>query len=449
MAVDINNIEELNRKIKELEEKVSGLSMENQMLQLSLKESEALHRSVVENSLDGTIIFDKDFDIIYANDEVFNITGYNETEILEFQINDIIAPDSLDEVKFIFNEVISDKIDNQRFAFDLINRYGEIRNIFASCSFTNDFQGNKAVVIQILDITDIKAAERRMQEINQELEERVKERTSQLQEAMNDLKVEIAVRKKAETELQHAKEEVDNALEKEKELNTLKTRFISMISHEYRTPLTVILTSTYLMEQYYEGSHREQFDKFLGKVRNSVETMTQLLEDVLTIGKNESMNSKLNIKQINIINFIREIIDECKVVDKEKHDFILNYELSDTLINSDEKNLRHIFQNLIGNAAKYSPLADKVVIDIKENTRNLVFHITDFGIGIPQEDISQLFVTFHRASNVGSISGTGLGLSIVKKCVDSLYGEIGVKSVIGQGTKFIIELPKDLNLFIK
>lgn len=443
------NIEELEQRIKELEDKVSGLSMENQMLQISLRESESLHKSVVENSLDGTIIFDRDFDIIYANDEVFNITSYNETEILEYGLDDIVASESIDDVKFILNEVLSDKVENQRFEFDLINRYGEIRNIFASCSFTDDFQGTKALVLQILDITDIKAAERRMQEINKELELRVKERTSQLQETMNDLKVEIAVRKKAEAELQLAKEEVDNALEKEKELNSLKTRFISMISHEYRTPLTVILTSTYLIEQYYEGSHQEQFNKFLSKIRNSVDTMTQLLEDVLTIGKSESVKSTVIPKKIDFIEYLREIIEECKVVDKEKHNFILNYELSSTEIISDEKSLKHIFQNLISNAAKYSPMADKVVIDIKENARNLVIYITDFGIGIPQEDIGKLFETFHRASNVGSISGTGLGLAIVKRCVDMLYGELGIQSEVGKGTKFILELPKDISLFAK
>ena len=447
--MDISNTEEMKLRIKELEERVSGLTMENQMLQISINESESLHKSVVENSLDGTLIFDKDFDIIYANDEVFNISSYNEVELLEFRLEDLIAPDSLVNVKETLESILNKTIESKRFEFNLINRYGEIRNIFASCSFTNDFQGNKAIVLQILDITDIKSAERRMIEINHELEQRVNERTSQLQETMDDLKVEIAVRKKTEFELQIAKEEVDNALEKEKELNSLKTRFISMISHEYRTPLTVILTSTYLVEQYYQGDHKEQFNKFLGKIRNSVETMTQLLEDVLTIGKSETVKSSVTPKKINFIEYLREIIDECKVVDKEKHKFVLNYELTSPEIISDEKSLRHIFQNVITNAAKYSPGKDEVIIDVKENSRNLVIYITDFGIGIPKDDIGNLFETFHRASNVGSISGTGLGLSIVKRCVDSLFGEIGVQSEVGVGTKFILELPKDIQLFMK
>lgn len=449
MINNSHNIEELNSKIKELEDKVSGLAMENQMLKLSLKESESLHRSVVENSLDGTIIIDKDGDIVYANDEVFNITDYNENEILSFSLKDIVSPEHIENVNSKFKEIFDKKEDSARFEFDIINRYGDTRNIYASCSYTDDFQGDKAAVFQILDVSDIKAAERRMLEINQELEQRVKERTSQLQETMNDLKVEIAVRKKTEAELQLAKEEVDNALEKEKELNSLKTRFISMISHEYRTPLTVILTSTYLIEQFYQGTEVEQFNKFLEKIRNSVTTMTQLLEDVLTIGRSESVKNTLLIKKVKVIDFVNEIIEECRVVDKDKHKFILNYELENQEILSDEKCLKHIFQNIFSNAAKYSPNADKVVIDIKENKRNLVFKITDFGIGIPQEDISQLFETFHRAGNVGSISGTGLGLAIVKRCVDMLFGEIGITSELGVGTKFIIELPKDVSLFKK
>lgn len=437
----------MQTKIAELESKIYDLTMKNQMLSLSIKESEALHRSVVENSLDGTIILDREADIIYANDEVFKITEYTESEILNFSLKDIVATDFRNIVNEKFKAVFNNEIESTRFEFDIINRYGDIRNIYASCSFTDDFQGNKAVVLQILDVSDIKKAERRMQQLNNELELKVKERTSQLQETMNDLKVEIAVRKKAESELQLAKEEVDNALEKEKELNTLKSRFISMISHEYRTPLTVILTSTYLIEQYFQGTEVEQFNKFLNKIRNSVSTMTQLLEDVLAIGKIENNNSLSTNKRLNIINFIKDIIEECSVVDKNKHQFILNYELEEQEILSDEKSLRHIFQNLISNAAKYSPNADKVIIDIKENKRNFVFKITDFGIGIPNDEISKLFETFHRASNVGTISGTGLGLSIVKKCVDSLYGEIGLTSEVGVGSKFIVELPKDVSLF--
>lgn len=445
--IEKNNIVSLQEQIRSLEEKLNGLAMENQMLKLSIKESESLHRSVVENSLDGTIILDKDGDIVYANDEVFKITNYNEHEILEFELKDLISPNHIELVNLKFKEIFERKSDSLRFEFDIINRYGDIRNIYASCSFTDDFQGDKAVVFQILDVSDIKAAEKRMLEINHELELRVNERTSQLQETMNDLEVEIAVRKKTETELQLAKEEVDNALEKEKELNSLKTRFISMISHEYRTPLTVILTSTYLIEQFYQGTEKEQFNKFLGKIRNSVSSMTQLLEDVLTIGRSESVKNTLIKKKIEIIDFLKDIIEECRVVDKDKHKFILNYELETSEILSDEKCLRHIFQNLISNAAKYSPKADKVIIDIKENKRNIVFQITDFGIGIPKEDISQLFETFHRAGNVGSISGTGLGLSIVKRCIDMLFGEIGITSELGTGTKFIVELPKDVSLF--
>lgn len=443
----MSDVENISTKIKELEEKVSSLTMENQMLQLSINESEALHKSVVENSLDGTIIFDKDADIIYANDEVFNISQYNENEILNFSLKELVSPEHFDSVNSKFNDILARTIDSTRFEFDLINRYGDIRNIYASCSYTDDFQGNKAVVLQILDVSDIKIAEKRMLQINQELEQKVKERTSQLQEIMNDLKVEIAVRKKAEAELQLAKEEVDNALEKEKELNSLKTRFISMISHEYRTPLTVILTSTYLVEQYYQGTEKVQFNRFLDKIRNSVATMTQLLEDVLTIGKTETVKESLSFKELNIIDFINDIIDECRVVDKDKHKFILNYEIESHQIFSDEKSLKHIFQNLISNAAKYSPNADKVVIDINENKRNMVFKVTDFGIGIPKEDVSKLFESFHRATNVGTIPGTGLGLSIVKRCVEGLHGEIGLTSEIGTGTKFIVELPKDITLF--
>ena len=444
----MDNTEEKIEMIKRLEEsqrKIDSLAMENKMLKMSLSESDRLHKSVVEHSLDGTIILDKELSVVYANDEIFRITGYQLDELYDNDFSGVIHPDHLDKVKNALFNFFSNPVNDYRFEFDILKKSKDRRNVYVSCSVVDDFQGSPAIIIQMLDTTDIKEAERRMREINKELEQRVTERTKQLEEAMNELKVEIAVRKKAEIELKEAKEEVQNALDKEKELNQLKTRFISMISHEYRTPLTVILTSSYLIEQFYEGSNQEQFNKFLNKIRGSVESMTQLLEDVLKIGKADSGKLDLQPEKVNLLSLFSDIIEEIRVVDKEKHEFDFNYTLSNSDILSDEKNLRHIFQNLLSNAAKYSPEADKVKITLTEKDDHHIIQIIDYGIGIPEEDQEHLFQSFHRAGNVGAISGTGLGLAIVKRCSEALGGNIRVDSEIGKGTTFTVKVLKDIS----
>jgi PAS domain S-box-containing protein len=430
------DIKELEIKLEKAESRISSLSLENETLKVSLKESELLHKAVVENSLDGTIIINTEFDIEYSNDEVVNITGYSIEQLNEMNIIDL--SNEKEKLIKILNNVISNRDKFYKDEISIFNKDKELRYLIASFSFTEEFQSSNAIIIQILDITDIKAAELRQKEINKELEERVKSRTKQLEKAME--------------ELQDAKEEITQALEKEKELNSLKTRFISMISHEYRTPLTVILTSTYLIEQFYEGVKEDEFNKFINKIRTSVNDMTQLLEDVLTIGRNESGKAKLIPQKIDILRFLQDIIEEVKVVDKEKHKFEVNYSILDEVIISDEKSLKHIFQNLLTNACKYSPDADLVKIDIEDSETKddyLMIKVTDFGIGIPEEDLPQLFETFHRADNVGSIQGTGLGLAIVKRSVEGIYGDIKVTSKMKEGTQFIINIPKNLGGYFK
>jgi len=442
--IEIENM--LKLQLEKANEKVASLSMENELLKMSMKESEFLHKSVVENSLDGTIIFDKDYEIIYANDEVFNISKYNEEKIIGMTLKDLVHDDHLANVKSIFKEVLAGLRNDVRFEFDILDKDGYKKNCYSSCSAVDEFQGEIAVICQILDITHIKQAEEQMREINNMLEEKVTERTSQLEEAMNDLRVENTVRRQAEAELQKAKEEVTKAFEQEKELNLLKTSFISMISHEYRTPLTVILTASYLIEQYYEGTQKEQFDKFLEKIRFSVNSMTQLLEDVLTIGKSESSKNTLQIGKSDLVAFITDCIEECKVVDKGIHKYNFTHNLSNKVVDTDEKNLRHIIINLITNASKYSPDSDSVDIAIEDGGDDVNIIIKDYGIGIPEKELSHLFSTFHRASNVGSIPGTGLGLAIVKKSVEALKGEIRLKSKINQGSTFTIILPKSYQI---
>lgn len=415
----------------------------------SLEEIEVLQKSIVDNSLDGTVIIDSEFNILYLNEVVLNIFGYNEKELIGQDLRSFISIDFIVKVEDFYLSIINKPTTFNKFEFEIINSFGEVRNVFASVSSINDFRGHRALISQLLDVTEIKAAGKKVRELNQELEKRVVERTLQLEEALSELKTEVLIREKTEKELQKAKEEVTKALEQEKELNTLKSRFISMISHEYRTPLTVILTSTYLVEQYYEGTNKEQFTKFTGKIRASVKSMIQLLEDVLTIGKNESGKITYNIDKIRLIDFCSEILEECRVIDNNKHKFLFNYTNIDLEIISDVNALKHVISNLLTNAAKYSEGAEKVILSLTDIGDQVKFEVIDFGIGIPEEDIPFIFEAFHRANNVGAISGTGLGLSIVKNFVNTLYGQISVQSKSNEGSKFTLTIPKDIYKMIK
>ncbi len=435
-------LEETRSSNFELNKSVEILIEEKRNLEISLRESDALYKAVVDNSLDGTLIIDKDFIVLYGNEEIYKIGSYSSEDMFGQDFRNFLDKDALSNFVERINFTSSHPDTDNRFESTMLDKNRNKRNIFLSASLNEDFQGTTVFVCQILDITEIKKAEEAILKMNDELEKKVVERTTQLEIALSDLKNEIKVRHKAEEELQAAKEEVTKAFEQEKELNTLKTRFISMISHEYRTPLTVILTSTYLIEQFYQGPNQLQFNKFLDKIRSSVKSMTQLLQDVLTIGKSEAGKTNLQINRFRAIDLCKDIIEECQVMDNNVHTFELNFSDKTLELESDEKQLKHVLSNLVLNAAKYSPKAKTVTINIIEALDKVTFQIIDQGIGIPEADQEHLFEAFYRAGNVGAISGTGLGLAIVKKCIDLLKGEITFESISGVGTTFNITLDK-------
>jgi PAS domain S-box-containing protein len=304
---------------------------------------------------------------------------------------------------------------------------------------------NKGAIQYILaiisDITDRKIAEDKMKNISKDLERMVIDRTAQLQKALTELEEENKVRKITELKLLTAKDELSKALDKEKELNELKNRFISMISHEYRTPLTVILTSTYIIEQLYETKSKEEFRKFLDKIRNSVETMTQLHDNVLTFGRSEAGVIAHSRETINLVSFMENLIEEIKIVDNNNHLIILNHKLEDFIVNSDSKLLRHIFNNIIINATKYSNPGTHIFVDMNRENNHITIKVRDKGFGIAADDIARLFEPFHRGKNIAAKSGTGLGLAIVQKSVEQLNGEITVESTLNIGSEFTVNLP--------
>jgi signal transduction histidine kinase len=241
-----------------------------------------------------------------------------------------------------------------------------------------------------------------------------------------------------------------NALEQEKKLNELKSRFVTMASHEFRTPLASILSSSELLEHYSYKWSEEKKLSHLHRIQTSVKHMTELLNDVLLLGKSDAGKLQLNPIKINIGQFCREIVEEIQLTTQTHHIIFNNDNYQPNLGTNksectvaylDEKILRHILNNLLSNGIKYSPDSDKVIFDLICETERVIFRVRDFGIGVPPEDRDRLFDSFHRANNVGSIPGTGLGLPIVKRAVDLHGGTISMESQIGKGTTFTVTLP--------
>ncbi len=249
----------------------------------------------------------------------------------------------------------------------------------------------------------------------------------------------ISMRRKVEEKLQ-------KALEREKELNEMKSRFISIVSHEYRTPLATILSSAEILELYDEQLSPEKKSEQLSKIESCVDEMTQLLDDVITINKYDMEKIDHTITEFEIISFSRSIIHDAISIMKVAPHIHFGSNLNEFKINSSLTLYKQILSNLVTNACKYTPSSKSITITISISASHVSIKVEDQGIGISPDDQKHLFEPFFRGSNVGSLSGSGLGLSIVKRSVDILQGTLSMESTLHIGTTFTIELPSDYNI---
>jgi signal transduction histidine kinase len=240
-----------------------------------------------------------------------------------------------------------------------------------------------------------------------------------------------------------AEKAIRQALLKEKELSELKSRFVSVVSHEFRNPLSTILFSTELLERYDGRLLPEKRLAYLSRIRESVNRMNYLLTDVLTIGEVEAGSLRFNPNQLDIEKFCTDLVEEFCFKSEGHHTILFTStgECPNVLPNVDEKLLRHILSNLLSNAVKYSPNGGCIDLKLEYKPGQIMLQVCDQGIGIPVADQPKLFDSFHRANNVNQIPGTGLGLSIVKQCVELHGGSIMVASEVGVGTTFTVSLP--------
>lgn len=230
------------------------------------------------------------------------------------------------------------------------------------------------------------------------------------------------------------------ALEKEKSLNELKTRFVSMASHEFRTPLSAILSSSDLLEKYIEKQDLSKTGKHLDRIKKSVHNLIDILSDFLSIDEMESDKVQYNPKPNNIREFFEKEVNNLEILLKNEQFIKLDFELSKENFLFDPKILLYVVNNLISNAIKYSSEGDPIEIKVYDRQNTLNFYVRDFGIGIPEEDQKNLFERFFRAQNAENIQGTGLGLYIVQRYVRIMHGSMRFESEENNGTTFFVEL---------
>lgn len=264
--------------------------------------------------------------------------------------------------------------------------------------------------------------------LNADLEKRVRNRTMVLQEALD--------------ELEKTKEEIRHALEKEKQLNELKSRFVTMASHEFRTPLSTILSSVQLIAKYDTEATSDKRAKHVTRIKSAVNNLTEILNDFLSLGKLEEGAIYANPSEFNLVEMVEELAQEMKSVTKDGQGISYRHSGNDKKVCLDKKFLKNILINLTSNAIKFSPEGKNIEISSLINNSHIEIKVKDHGIGIPEEDKEHLFDRFFRASNATNIQGTGLGLNIVSKYVELMNGTIGCKSKLGEGTTFNVEFPK-------
>ena len=243
------------------------------------------------------------------------------------------------------------------------------------------------------------------------------------------------------TEQKLAEAEIIKSLQKEKELNELKSSFISIASHEFRNPLTTILMSAEILENFSSQLSEERKIEEFHRIKNTIKSLTDLMDDILVISRAESRFQQFNPSWLDLKKLCNEIVEEIQRSTSSKHKIVFTSKGRFNLCYIDENLLQHILINLLSNAIKYSPEEGTIYFELDGHEEEVIFKITDSGIGIPVEDQKLLFTSFHRARNVRKIQGTGLGLSIVKKMIELHGGQISFESQVGVGTTFTVILP--------
>ncbi len=411
-------------------------------LQQSLDYGKTHMASLFENATEGILLTNEQGAIVLANPAAEKMFGYEEKEMVGNKI-EMLIPKRFQGGHSKLREGFYHNPQNRTMGSgrDLYARRKDNSEFPVEVSLSHYKQSNQSFVIAFLvDITTRKEIESNLLRQKQELE-KISNDIRKLNAALED-KVEerTQILKEALQKLEQSQIELSESLDKERQLNEIKSRFVSMASHEFRTPLSTILSSATLVKKYAKTEDQPNRDKHINKIRDSVNHMNELLEDFLSIGKLEEGKVSITVTNFDISEFAGELQEEMKPYLKAGQELLL-FKADTSMFATDRRMLKNIVINLLNNAIKFSDPGKKVEWKMQLDHQLLKIEVQDQGLGIPEEDRKHIFESFFRANNATNIQGTGLGLPIVKRYVDLLQGQISFVSKTGEGTLFTIQLP--------
>lgn len=389
-----------------------------------------LLEAIISTAIDGIITIDSSGIVETINPSALSIFGYRAEEVIGRNISMLMPePDHsrhdtyledyqrTGERKIIGKgrEVRGLRKDGSTFPFRLAVSEVKLENRTLFAGFVHDLSKEKAAEEQLLHYTE-------------ELEKKVSERTKDLIKTVG--------------ELEEAKSEVSISLEKEIQLNQLKSQFVSMASHEFRTPLSSVQLSASLIEKYVVKNDEENIYKHIYRIKSSVQLLTSILDDFLSVEKLEAGVVRANFQYINLVKLGEEITEEMQMICKNNQHIVYQHTGSEGSFYLDPNLVKNSVINLISNSIKFS--GENSFIEFNTEISDFTCKITvkDDGIGIPDNDQESLFEPFFRANNIGNIPGTGLGLNIVKRYVRLMGGKVDFVSQMNKGTSVVLSFDR-------
>lgn len=396
--------------------------------------------ALFNNSAIGIITVNAAAEIVLINEFAMKQFGYTTDELIGRKI-EVLIPQRYNEKHVKYRSDFQRSEAHSRpmgSGLDLfaIRKDGTEFPVEVSLS-TYKIDSHQYAVAFVSDITVRKRSEEALKKLNVELEQIVEERTLSLHKTVERLNEQI--REAEEKDMQLRK-----SLEKEKELNELKSRFVSMASHEFRTPLSTISSSAYLVTKYETTEDHPKRDRHVQRIISSVNMLTDILNDFLSVGKIEEGKIQVRLSDFDIREPINNMVNEMNTILKKGQEIIYTH-TGETIVYLDLSLLKHIVMNLLSNAIKFSPENSILIISTWVTDDSVELRVKDSGLGISKEDQEHLFERFFRGNNVTNIQGTGLGLHIVSKYVEMMNGTMTCDSELNKGTEFIINFRTQKN----